>query len=766
MRRLFLSALLFAAPAFAQTLGVLTPTAGIVTGVNGNNVQIFGSSTSWTPGMPGSPIFTISGGSCTGISITAQTVESSGLAELTVNSGSTNCTATITDPSTGQTVTVPVRAPITWYVNTSTGGDRFSPFNGSGECNGQASTPYVSGTNQPCPFNDGRLLWDDPHLGISQQHWTFAGGDTVIFQTNTQIAGSDNTTNFCNGIGGDCVPPDLPSGSSTNKTTLEGANFASCSGAKNFINSLYLQQAGDPAKQVVLTAESTLGTRPFYGLGIATTQHAILRCIDLIGNGGSTTLGIFLGGAIPPTNFDNTLQDVTIEGFFDSGMKGNIGGSGQSLTLTRTTVQFNGLSGINLDPGSGQFSTGDLVTSYASIFANGCMEEFPVVHASFPAAVCRDDTSTGYGDGFGTPTGPLNTTWDHALAAYNTQDGIDCLHCVNGVHIMTNSQSYGNMGATLKAGPGVSATYINDIFLANCQRMSAPIGGNSTFNSLLTDWCRASDQNAMVALPTAQEVSGGITSSGTAVTGTGTHFTTELAPGNTVACGCFPPSGARTIASITDDTHLTLSTAFPSNVTPLQNLLILPSGTSSSNTVLKVYHSTFVGYGPTVWDVPCQTGLTVTGAAGQEGVDTGFCAGAAFTFEDNIIKGYTNSSSFTVSPQMWGAIQPTVEDYNLYFNLNTTYGTGAHDLNADPLLTSQPSTPIGAESTLDSFNFSLSSSSPAKAAGLPIAGVTTDFLGVTYNVSTPSMGALQFTLPSSPSLLNFGAKLSSGATLH
>jgi hypothetical protein len=767
----------FQTPTATGSIGILTPTAGINLNTTGNIVQVYGiSGTSWTPGTPGSPTFTISGGSCTGIAITGQTVVSSGLVDLTITSSSTACTATITDPSTSATVNLTVRSsPLNWYVNSSTGGTRYSPFNLTGQCNGQASTAYVSGVNQNCPFSDGRLLWDDNNLSLSDQRWTLAGSDTAIFQTNTQISGSDNITpgtGFCAGIGGQCVPPDVPSGTASVPTVFEGANFAACSGAKNFLESIYLQNVGDPAKQVVLTAESTLGTRPFYGLGLAASQHTILRCIDLIGNGGSTTEGIFLGGNVTPLNFDNTLQDFTIEGFLDAGIRGNIGGTGPSIHFTRTTFQFNGQSGFNADPGTAapgtfQLSTGDIVASYPSFFANGCQMEFPVVHTLFPATGCKDDNSPGgggYGDCFGSQSTTLNATWDHALAAFCTQDGIDGLHGLNGRTSITNSQAWGSMGATLKAGPGISATYTNNVFIANCHRMSDPIGGNSTYNTALSDWCRASSQNAMVALPTAVEITGGIESTGTAVVqagATATHFTTELHIGDTVAVGTFNAvSGKRTITNIADDTHLTINAGFPSDVTIPTNLLFLPGGTSVSNSTLTVEHGTFIGYGGTVWDVPCQTGLNIAGVPGQEGVDTSFCAGVTFIYKNNIAQGW-GSPNYSAA-QMWDALLPTVEDYNLFFGLNTTYGTGAHDLNANTLFVSQPASPITAESQLDNFNFSLSGTSPAKAAGIPISGITTDFLGVPYNGSTPSMGALQFASPASVTM--FGGKIIFGNT--
>ena len=75
-------------------------------------VTVTGTGTAWTPGTPGSPTFTLSGG--TGASITAQTVVSATVATLTLATGSSTGVLTITDPSTGATATITLR-PSTYH---------------------------------------------------------------------------------------------------------------------------------------------------------------------------------------------------------------------------------------------------------------------------------------------------------------------------------------------------------------------------------------------------------------------------------------------------------------------------------------------------------------------------------------------------------------------------------------------------------------------------------------------------------------------------
>lgn len=95
------------APAVAGSgsLLSLSPTA-IAVSTTGNTITLTGSGTAWTPGTPGSPTFTISGG-CT---ITAQSVASITSATITVNSGGSATTCTVTDPSNSTTLSLPVIA--------------------------------------------------------------------------------------------------------------------------------------------------------------------------------------------------------------------------------------------------------------------------------------------------------------------------------------------------------------------------------------------------------------------------------------------------------------------------------------------------------------------------------------------------------------------------------------------------------------------------------------------------------------------------------
>jgi hypothetical protein len=93
----------------AASIGA-SPTS-ITQNSTGNTIAITGTNTTWSGGTPGTPTFTLSGG--TGASITAQSVADATHATLTLAAGSSPGTLAITDPSSGATTTVAVGADTT-----------------------------------------------------------------------------------------------------------------------------------------------------------------------------------------------------------------------------------------------------------------------------------------------------------------------------------------------------------------------------------------------------------------------------------------------------------------------------------------------------------------------------------------------------------------------------------------------------------------------------------------------------------------------------
>jgi hypothetical protein len=539
----------------------------------------------------------------------------------------------------------------------------------------------------------------------------------------------------------DCNPPDLPSGTSGAHTKILGANYATCG------THVY---GGDPTKVEYLGAAGAA-----YGLSVETSQYVDIQCIALNGQG-TTHYGIYSGSA--ETNANITLNNVTIQGFQNSGIHGSIGGL---WTTTDLLVYMNGFTGWDFDPGSGnRLSSGSVVASYNAFRWNGCEEEWPLVHA-IPVANngCVTQAFGGNGDAIGTPVTPLTFSCDRCDFGYNMQDAFDGTHIIGGTQSVTNSNFYANLGGNIKMGPGATVIVANNTALSNCWRPLEPVTGAQTgFNTSIGDPCRAGAGNGANPLSNAQYV-GNAYAVGTAVTGTDTHFLTQLSIGNVIAPADFNFGGygGRTVTAIADDTHLTVSSSYPTNWgssgAPL-HLLYVPGGTPSSTSNITWYHNTLVGYESTMIGGQCLVGIQAGGGYAEPTADMSFCPGYTFTYKDNLSLGLVDTNCTlgtcgggTDPPGQWDQTVPTVQDYNAYYNMRTSPCSGVHDTCVtNPLFVSQPAltVPLNGEAILDNYNFNLSSGSGLVAAGVTIAGQTNDQAGVAW-ASPPSIGALQFT---------------------
>lgn len=657
----------------------------------------------------------------------------------------------------------------TWYVR-SDGGSRYdATYNSTDYCDGlhDAAASGHSTTDHACAYADPRSLWNDP-WAYGNSAWVISGGDTVSIEGGTfQIAGSSSGSTqgtFCYGVGIYCAPPDVPSGTSGAHTVIEGMNYAACS----------VGNQPDPTK----TAKLWSGGGAFDAITLGASQYVDLRCIDLSDhaqcNGINlsctgldyTTLGIYTGSAAANGNI--SLTDVHIHGFESRGILGNIGGP---WAATRVLIDYNGWGGWDFDPGSGQASNGSVTGSYLTIAWNGCTEEYPVVDP-VPAAAngCNDDGSGGYGDGLGTPvTANLNFSCDHCVAFYNTQDGFDFTHTENASVTFTNSLVYGNMGAGYKVGPEASITIRNNLSVGNCRRLSAAMSGApSGYNSRLSDFCRAAgDQSGVNFVSSAVATAGNFTSSGTALTGTGTSWSTAIAVGDYVLPASFSTiypisTWKRQVTAVGSNTSVTIASAFPSDVSGVNLLDLGPSGAATSSSIASVEGNSYVGYGATFIDGACISSLPA-----QAPIDTAACSGYTFTWEDNLVAGYSEASyNGGQVPGMWGNNPvPTTQDYNLYYNTRTSPCVGLHDVCAiSPALANQPATPLSAESALDDFDFYPTTGSPLLAAGTAVSGLTTDYYG-TARANPPTIGAVETTAPATLTGTLSGATIS-GGTLY
>jgi hypothetical protein len=391
----------------------------------------------------------------------------------------------------------------TWYVRKD-GGSRYSAKVPTGQCDGKADSAYRGkGVNQHCAFGDFRYLYDDRSYGSSA--WAIAGGDTVIVRNGPWRIGFDQATSandvWCNGGSGrqGCTNPTIPAGTSTHHTRILGENYAACG----------TSTATDKSKLTQLFGGYGLGT----AVNLGGAQYVDMQCIEITRHSQCATHGDprlpsdCRRDQAPIDDFDSdgistdqkthdvTLVDMWIHGHTDRGIIGPIGGV---VTCLRCDISYNTMAGWDFDNGSGTPSINGVWNfNYSTIEWNGCVQEYPITHAS-PALYCYGQSTGGYGDGVGTPPNTcLTANIDHSTFRYNTQDGLDLGHIDTGTCTLTitNSIAYGNSGGQFKWGPNENpAVFINNVLVANCTRLSQPMDGvPATYNKHLEDFCRAED---------------------------------------------------------------------------------------------------------------------------------------------------------------------------------------------------------------------------------------------------------------------------------
>ncbi len=400
-------------------------------------------------------------------------------------------------------VTLPVFGE-TWYVRAD-GGTRYSARTLTGQCDGQADAAYKhSGVNQHCAFNDFRFLYDDQAYG--KHTWVIAGGDTVIVDNSHpwRIGFDQGVTpndKWCLGDGGpfSCFNPTVPSGTPAAHTKILGRNHGACGTGT----------AADPARMTQLFGGFGVGTV----LSMSGAQYVDLECMEITRHSqcvrhGDPMYPAGCSSSFPLDDYDsegittdvNThdlyLKDVWIHGHTDRGIIGPIGGLVSAL---RVTIGENGMAGWDFDDGKGTpLRNATWNFSYSTIEWNGCNQEYPAKHKNAVIS-CYGQGNGGYGDGVGTPTGTgMNVTVDHSVFRYNTQDGLDLGHIDHGgpyTLSITDSLFYGNNGGAVKWGANFTrASVLDNLILANCHRLAAPMDGTpATYNAHLGDFCRAQD---------------------------------------------------------------------------------------------------------------------------------------------------------------------------------------------------------------------------------------------------------------------------------
>jgi hypothetical protein len=413
----------------------------------------------------------------------------------------------------------------TWYVRPD-GGTRYSSNVAAGQCDGKADVAYPgAGVNKHCAFKDFRYMWDDESGKIGSGAWVIAGGDTIVIRGCAAGARQSNSSNpncrlgwdtptgiadsWCYAVGSySCYNPPIPAGTALQHTRILGQNYANCN----------MGGATNPKLYASNLTQLYGGFSLTYTFNLRSTKYVDVQCIELTTHNGQCTVS---GSPAYPRGCSNnqplddyaqngfitnnltanvTLQDVYIHGFNASGIVGPIGGA---ITMTRVFDGFNAFSGWNFDDGhdTPDAAGSSINASYVTMIGNGCYEEYPVKHA-FPARACYDDVSNGFGDAWsGQDTDLDSFICRHCEMAYNTKDAFMGPHTNIHALTITNSKSYGNMGAQWKwnDAPGGTVDFKNNLTIGNCERFSEPIPGaahsfarsSGLQGAYLSDYCRA-----------------------------------------------------------------------------------------------------------------------------------------------------------------------------------------------------------------------------------------------------------------------------------
>ncbi|WP_174240865.1 putative Ig domain-containing protein, partial [Granulicella sp. S190] len=159
---------------------------------------------------------------------------------------------------------------------------------------------------------------------------------------------------------------------------------------------------------------------------------------------------------------------------------------------------------------------------------------------------------------------------------------------------------------------------------------------------------------------------------------------------------------------------------------------------------LTMENNTIVTYAPTTFDISCW-------GTYPDGQGTGTCNNASFTFENNVVRGYDNSATYSLGGQSGGpglfyyggGIGHITQNHNLYFGIGHNFAcpTGyPNEQCSNPDFVNEPV--FSGEASLDNFNFNITSGSPAVGSGLFLPSLTLDYSGAT-RPNPPSLGALE-----------------------
>lgn len=571
----------------------------------------------------------------------------------------------------------------TWYIRAD-GGTRYSNHATSGQCDGQADAAYPGkGVNQHCAFNDYRYMWDDQATyGAYNPAWQ--GGDTVILDNTKQwrVGFSQGTSP------GDpwCVGQNGPYYCHNPVIPAGTAQQHTRILGRNYASCSTSTNQPDPSKM----------TQIFGGFGLdmvinlTGAQFVDVECLEVTRHSQCITHG-------SPAYPSSCSRYYPIDDYDSDGVVTDV--NTHDVLMQDMWIHGHTDRGI-IGPIGGL-----VATNRVNIDTNG---------------MAGWDLDPG--DGTNSPNGNLKMS-------YTTIQWSGCNQEYPAVHTIPVASCYSQSTGGYGDGMGTPITPMTSISIDHSIFRYNTQDGE--------DFGHVSDAKSL-----------SITNSASYANNGGQFkfagFENVIFQNNIAVANCLRMSQPLAGAPSTYNQNL-------SDFCRAQDAL---SFDFINNSTALFANNTVVSYAPTTFDVQCY--------------DKTSCANTTLTMNNNIVLAYNNPTTWNMGSQTSGPggfcgagcngsalpLGTFNRSNNLYYGLrgacisNTTgqlaalHATSTGEACLDPQFNNEPNS-FASEATLDGFDFTLSSSSPAKSDAITIAGLTTDYLGQTRK-SPSSVGALEY----------------------
>lgn len=577
----------------------------------------------------------------------------------------------------------------TWYVRAD-GGTRYDANVTTGQCNGLADAAYPgSGVNQPCAFKDYRYLWDDGSYG--NDAWVIAGGDTVIIRGGPWRVGFNQgaSANDVWCVGGS------GNGACYNPTIPAGtpAQHTRILG-ENYANC----STGGVTDRSKLT-QIFGGYGVYFTLNLSGAQYVDVECLEITSH---ATCMVHGSPVVPKSCSTN----IPIDDYDSSGIATSTGT--HDVLLQDLYIHGHTDRGIKGPIG------GVVTAERVDIAANGM-------------------AGWDFDDGAGDPS--VNGTWNFndSIIEWNGCNQIYPSPNIDTCYGQSNG-GYGD-GVGTPGGMCLNVSINHSIFRYNTQ-------DGLDVGHIDTGSCTLSITNSL-----AYGNSGGQFK-------WGYNFTSATVLNNLIVGNCLRLSAP--IAGTASHYNANLGDFCRAGSTLSWNY--------RNGQTLLFANNTIVGYGPGLAVIGCST--------------VGGCNTVTWTVKNNLVMGYDNPGTYSLGGQAGGPSgfycqdmtatpSPVQKDCatwmgtwvrtnNIWYGIrDITCPTGfTAELCSSPLFVGQPAGNAGTftEAELDGFSFNLTSTSPAKGAGVTYTGIpATDYAGVA-TTSPPVIGALNYVSAAPPAI--------------